>query len=142
MRAPDPAGRAGLTDTARLAADLAGTAVLFGLDALARRVPRHSSRTAALAAALLFFGAGARAQQTPAAAPTPAISENVVVSATAEAEATLESFRELNSRRMREMLAHVDAADLAVVEHALRILDAAVAADVESTTIDPQGDQS
>jgi hypothetical protein len=41
---------------------------------------------------------------------------------------------------MREMLAHVDAADLAVVEQAIRILDAAVAA--ESTTIDPQGDQS
>jgi DNA-binding MarR family transcriptional regulator len=72
----------------------------------------------------------------------PADRRQVVVSATAEAEATLESFRELNSGRMREMLAHVDAADLAVVEQALRILDAAVAADVESTTIDPQGDQS
>jgi DNA-binding MarR family transcriptional regulator len=72
----------------------------------------------------------------------PADRRQVVVSATAEAEATLESFRELNSRRMREMLGHVDAADLAVVEHALRILDAAVAADVESTTIDPQGKQS
>ena len=70
----------------------------------------------------------------------PADRRQVVVSATAEAEATLESFRELNSRRMREMLAHVDAADLAVVERALRVLDAAVAA--ESTTIDPQGDQS
>ena len=40
------------------------------------------------------------------------------------------------------MLGHVDAADLTVVERALRILDAAVAADVESTTIDPQGVQS
>jgi DNA-binding MarR family transcriptional regulator len=70
----------------------------------------------------------------------PADRRQVVVSATAEAEATLESFRELNSRRMREMLEHVDAADLAVVEQAIRILDAAVAA--ESTTIDPQGDQS
>jgi DNA-binding MarR family transcriptional regulator len=72
----------------------------------------------------------------------PADRRQVVVRATAEAEATLESFRELNSRRMREMLAHVDAADLGVVERALRILDGAVAADVESTTIDPQGDQS
>ena len=72
----------------------------------------------------------------------PADRRQVVVNATAEAEATLESFRELNSRRMREMLGHVDAADLAVVEQSLRILDAAVAADVESTTIDPQGDQS
>jgi hypothetical protein len=43
---------------------------------------------------------------------------------------------------MREMLAHVDTDDLGVVEQALRVLDAAVAADVESTTIDPQGDQS
>ena len=72
----------------------------------------------------------------------PADRRQVVVSATAEAEATLESFRELNSRRMREMLEHVEAADLAVVEQALRILDAAVAADVESTTTDPQGDHS
>jgi DNA-binding MarR family transcriptional regulator len=72
----------------------------------------------------------------------PADRRQVVVNATAEAEATLESFRELNSRRMREMLAHVNAADLMVVEQALRILDAAVAADLESTTIDPQGDPS
>ena len=72
----------------------------------------------------------------------PADRRQVVVNATAEAEATLESFRELNSRRMREMLAHVNATDLAVVEQALRILDAAVAADLESTNIDPQGDPS
>ena len=73
----------------------------------------------------------------------PADRRQVVVSATAQAEATLESFRELNSRRMREMLAHVDAADLGVVEQALRILSAAVAAEVESTTTtDPQGDHS
>jgi vitamin B12 transporter len=69
-----------------LAADVAGTAVLFGLDALARRARWHSSRTAALAAALLFCAAGATAQQPPAPAPTPAISENVVVSATAAPE--------------------------------------------------------
>jgi len=72
----------------------------------------------------------------------PADRRQVVVNATAEAEATLESFRELNSRRMREMLAHVNATDLAVVEQALRILDAAVAADLESTNIGPQGDPS
>ena len=72
----------------------------------------------------------------------PADRRQVVVNATAEAEATLESFRELNSRRMGEMLAHVNATDLAVVEQALRILDAAVAADLESTNIDPQGDPS
>ena len=72
----------------------------------------------------------------------PADRRQVVVNATAEAEATLESFRELNSRRMREMLAHVNATDLVIVERALRILDAAVAADLESTTIDPQGEPS
>jgi DNA-binding MarR family transcriptional regulator len=72
----------------------------------------------------------------------PADRRQVVVIATAEAEATLESFRELNSRRMREMLAHVNATDLVIVERALRILDAAVAADLESTTIDPQGEPS
>jgi DNA-binding MarR family transcriptional regulator len=72
----------------------------------------------------------------------PADRRQVVVSATAEAEATLESFRELNSRRMREMLAHVNGADLAIVERALRVLDAAVAAETGSTTIDPQGDHS
>ncbi len=72
----------------------------------------------------------------------PADRRQVVVTATPEAEATLQSFRELNSRRMRELLAHVAAADLAVVEQSLRILDAAVTADVESTTTDPKGDRS
>ena len=38
---------------------------------------------------------------------------------------------------------HVDADDLAVVERSLRILDAAITADVESaTTTDPKGDHS
>ena len=72
----------------------------------------------------------------------PADRRQVVVSATAEAEATLQSFRELNSRRMRELLAHVDADDLAVVEQSLRILDAAITADVASATTDPKGDHS
>ncbi|HEY6147527.1 MAG TPA: DUF6580 family putative transport protein, partial [Thermoanaerobaculia bacterium] len=66
-----------------LAADLAGTAVLFGLDALARRAPRHASRTVAFVAALLFSASGVSAQPTPPATPTPAISESIVVSATA-----------------------------------------------------------
>jgi vitamin B12 transporter len=80
-----------------LAADLAGTAVLFGLDALARRVPRRTRQTAALVGALLLLCAsGARAQQTQAQtqAPPPqagppypsALSETVVVSATAVPE--------------------------------------------------------
>jgi hypothetical protein len=61
-----------------------------------------------------------------------------VSSATAEAEATLERFRELNSRRMRGMLSHVAADDLDVIERALHVLDAALAAD--QATTDPQGE--
>jgi DNA-binding MarR family transcriptional regulator len=73
----------------------------------------------------------------------PADRRQVVVTATPEAEATLQSFRELNSRRMRELLAHVPAEDLAVVERSLRILDAAITSDIESTTTtDPKGDLS
>jgi DNA-binding MarR family transcriptional regulator len=100
---------------------------------LAGRLGITSSTATGVVDGLVLHGLLARRED-------PADRRQVVVSATAEAEATLESFRELNSRRMREMLAYVDAADLAVVEQAIRILDAAVAA--ESTTIDPQGDQS
>jgi MarR family transcriptional regulator, organic hydroperoxide resistance regulator len=68
----------------------------------------------------------------------PADRRQVVVTATAEAEVTLERFRELNSRRMREMLSHVAAEELEVIERALHVLDAAIAAD--HATIDPQGE--
>ncbi len=54
----------------------------------------------------------------------PADRRQVVVAPTAKAEATVEHFRELNSRRMREMLERVAPADLAVIERALHILDA------------------
>src|SRR5512144_589556 len=54
----------------------------------------------------------------------PADRRQVVVTPTAEGEATLERFRELNSRRMREMLARLDAADLPTVERAVTLLDA------------------
>jgi DNA-binding MarR family transcriptional regulator len=50
----------------------------------------------------------------------------VVVTGADRAEATVEQFRELNSLRMREMLANVAARDLPTVERALRILEAAV----------------
>jgi DNA-binding MarR family transcriptional regulator len=53
----------------------------------------------------------------------------VVVSATPHGVQILERFRELNSRRLREMLAHIDSADLTIVERALLILDAAVLAE-------------
>ena len=41
----------------------------------------------------------------------------------------LEQLRELNSARMREMLARIDAADLPTIDHAIQLLDAAVAAE-------------
>jgi DNA-binding MarR family transcriptional regulator len=74
----------------------------------------------------------------------PSDRRQVVVAPTAEAEATVEHFRELNSRRMREMLLRVPSADLAVVEHALTILDAALPepAPTTVTTTEPRGDRS
>jgi DNA-binding MarR family transcriptional regulator len=56
----------------------------------------------------------------------PGDRRQVVVTGTDRAEATVEQFRELNSLRMREMLANVAARDLPTVERALRILEAAV----------------
>lgn len=57
----------------------------------------------------------------------PADRRQVVITPTPTAEALLEQFRELNSRRMREMLVRIDAADLPTVERAIGLLDAAVA---------------
>jgi DNA-binding MarR family transcriptional regulator len=59
----------------------------------------------------------------------PADRRQVVVSATPTAAATLEHFRELNSRRMREILGRLDPDELATVERAMQVLDAAVAAE-------------
>lgn len=50
----------------------------------------------------------------------------VVVTATARAEATVQRLRELNSQRMREMLANVSEADLPTVERALLVLEASL----------------
>lgn len=74
----------------------------------------------------------------------PADRRQVVIAPTAEAEATVEHFRELNSRRMREMLLRVAPADLDVVERALSILDAALPEPVPTTvaTADTRGDRS
>jgi DNA-binding MarR family transcriptional regulator len=72
----------------------------------------------------------------------PADRRQVVVSATPEAEQILERFRELNSRRMREMLARIDAGDLPTVERALSILDAAVAAEASEATVINEGTRS
>ncbi len=60
-----------------LCADLLGTAVLFGLDALSRRERAAAAGAAAAIAAAVLFPAALRAQQIPPAA------ENVVVTATA-----------------------------------------------------------
>jgi DNA-binding MarR family transcriptional regulator len=65
----------------------------------------------------------------------PADRRQVVVHATAHGTATLERFRELNSRRMREMLAFLDATDLSTVERALHLLDAAIEAEASAPTI-------
>ena len=63
----------------------------------------------------------------------------VVITATPHAEATLERFRELNARRMRELLDRLDGDDLAVVERALHVLDSALDAELStaaaSTTV-------
>ena len=72
----------------------------------------------------------------------PADRRQVVVSATSHGIDILERFRELNSRRMREMLGRVDAADLPTVERALLILDAAVAEAPTPTTATTEGDRS
>ena len=66
----------------------------------------------------------------------------VVVSATAHGTETLERFRELNSRRMRDMLARIDASDLPTVEQALLILDAALEREASETVTTIMGDRS
>ena len=73
----------------------------------------------------------------------PADRRQVVVHATDHGAAMLERFRELNSRRMREMLAFIDAADLPTVERALHLLDAAIEAEASASTIQqPEGTRS
>ena len=59
----------------------------------------------------------------------PADRRQVVVTPTTAASELLERLRELNSARMREMLARIDAADLPIIDHAIQLLDAAVAAE-------------
>ena len=67
-------------------------------------------------------------------AEDPADRRQVVVAPTDRAREVLEHFRELNSHRMREMLARIDASDLSTVEAALRILDAALASEPTGPT--------
>jgi len=58
----------------------------------------------------------------------PADRRQVVVGITDAGTTQLELFRELNAGQFREMLARIDEADLAVVEHALHILATAAGA--------------
>ncbi len=60
----------------------------------------------------------------------PGDRRQVVVTTTPEAQANLEHLRELNTRRMRELLAHLDGDDLAVVERAITVLAAAMDAEI------------
>lgn len=53
----------------------------------------------------------------------PGDRRHVVVVATAQAAATMEHLRELNSRRMRDLLGHVPPDELVVVEQAIAILN-------------------
>lgn len=64
----------------------------------------------------------------------PADRRQVVVTPTPHAASTLEHFRELNSRRMGELLARLSPADLATVERAMEILDATVASETGPAT--------
>lgn len=59
----------------------------------------------------------------------PADRRQVVVTPTPIAAETLEHFRELNSRRMRELLGRLGPADLTTVRRAMEILDATVASE-------------
>lgn len=58
----------------------------------------------------------------------PADRRQVVIRVTDAGNTTLQRFRELNAGQFREMLARIDEADLAVVEHALHILATAAGA--------------
>ena len=103
---------------------------------LAARLGVTSSTATGVVDGLVIQGLLARHEE-------PADRRQVVVTATREAEATLEHLRELNSRRMREMLAHVAADDLGVVERALHILDDALAAEsagAPAATQHPEGE--
>jgi len=64
----------------------------------------------------------------------PVDRRQVVVTATPQAHALLERFRELNQRQLRELLSRLDADELAIIERSLEIFHRAIdraAADTE-----------
>ena len=64
----------------------------------------------------------------------------VVITVTAAAMTVMERFRELNDAQMRRLLAHVDQADLPVIERAFELILAAadLAADHAGPTVRPE----
>jgi DNA-binding MarR family transcriptional regulator len=72
----------------------------------------------------------------------PSDRRQVVVRTTAEATASLEHLRELNTHRMRELLSHVPPEDLAVVERAIAVLADAMDTEIATTTTPSQGSPS
>ncbi|MFP5342873.1 MAG: MarR family winged helix-turn-helix transcriptional regulator [Candidatus Limnocylindria bacterium] len=72
----------------------------------------------------------------------PSDRRQVVIVPTRDAAVAVERFRELNSRRMRDMLSRVPVADLATVERALSILDAALPEPAPSSTAHHEGNRS
>lgn len=73
-------------------------------------------------------------------AEDPANRRQVRVAVTPTGIDSLEQLRELSLRQMRELLEHVPDADLAVIEHATRILMAAIESDPDPTDpADPAG---
>src|SRR6476469_9713335 len=63
----------------------------------------------------------------------PGDRRQVVVRATPEASASLDHLRELNTRRMRDLLSRVRVDDLAVVERAIAVLGEAMDVDLAAT---------
>jgi DNA-binding MarR family transcriptional regulator len=57
----------------------------------------------------------------------PTDRRQVVVTTTPEAHELLERFRDLNQRQLRQLLAHLDASELAVVDQSIEILGRAIA---------------
>lgn len=66
---------------------------------------------------------------------------HVVITTTAGGRAHLERMRELNQQQLRDLLAHIDDADLAVVERAIHVMsDAAAAARVSTAAAATTGE--
>jgi DNA-binding MarR family transcriptional regulator len=81
---------------------------------LAARLGVTSSTATGLVDRLVELGLATRRE--------PADRRQVVIAATEAARALMERFRELNAAQMRRLLAHVDPADLPVIERAFGLI--------------------